>query len=194
MNRRAEVREQRHAAILTAAAAIIAERGYHSTRLEDIGQAVGISGPGLYRYVTGKEDLLGQILVDISVRLVAGAEAVVKRSESEGWSPNRTMRELINFHVNFAVTDPDRIRVQEREGRNLGDEALDTVRSLQRKYLDIWINTLMSAQPGLTREDARIKVQLAAGLINSSRHTVRRAGPERVRHLATEMATAGLGM
>lgn len=194
MNRRAEVREQRHAAILTAAVAIIADRGYHSTRLEDIGQAVGISGPGLYRYVTGKEDLLGQILIDISVRLVAGAEAVVKRSENEGWGSDQTMRELIDFHVNFAVTDPDRIRVQEREGRNLGDEARETVRSLQRKYLEMWIDTLRSAQPGLNREDARIKVQLAAGLINSSRHTVRWAGPERVRRLATEMAAAGLGM
>ena len=71
------MRERRHADILAAAAAMIADRGFHVTRLEDIGQAVGISGPGLYRYVSGKEDLLAQILVDISVRLVDGARAVL---------------------------------------------------------------------------------------------------------------------
>lgn len=188
MSRRAELRERRHAEIIAAAAAMIADRGFHVTRLEDVGQVVGISGPGLYRYVSGKDDMLAQILVDISVRLVDGARAVMDRSRAEEWAPDRTLRELLSFHVEFAVTEPDRIRVQEREIGNLAPQQREKVRSLQRMYISMWVETLRRSNPELTEDAARVRVQLAAGLINSSRHVVRWAGADAVRNEAMDMA------
>ena len=167
---------------------MIADRGFHVTRLEDVGQVVGISGPGLYRYVSGKDDMLAQILVDISVRLVDGARAVMDRSRTEEWAPDRTLRELLSFHVEFAVTEPDRIRVQEREIGNLAPQQREKVRSLQRMYISMWVETLRRSNPELTEEAARVRVQLAAGLINSSRHVVRWAGADAVRNEAMDMA------
>ena len=188
MSRRAELRERRHAEIIAAAAAMIADRGFHVTRLEDVGQVVGISGPGLYRYVSGKDDMLAQILVDISVRLVDGARAVMDRSRTEEWAPDRTLRELLSFHVEFAVTEPDRIRVQEREIGNLAPQQREKVRSLQRMYISMWVEALRRSNPDLTEDAARVRVQLAAGLINSSRHVVRWAGADAVRNEAMDMA------
>lgn len=188
MSRRAEIRERRHAEIIAAAAAMIADRGFHVTRLEDVGQVVGISGPGLYRYVSGKDDMLAQILVDISVRLVDGARAVMDRSRTEEWAPDRTLRELLSFHVEFAVTEPDRIRVQEREIGNLAPQQREKVRSLQRMYISMWVEALRRSNPDLTEDAARVRVQLAAGLINSSRHVVRWAGADAVRNEAMDMA------
>ncbi len=194
MSRRAELRERRHAEIIAAAAAMIADRGFHVTRLEDVGQVVGISGPGLYRYVTGKDDMLAQILVDISVRLVDGARAVMDRARTEEWEADRTLRELLSFHVEFAVTEPDRIRVQEREIGNLAPQQRDKVRSLQRMYMSMWVDALRRAKPELTESDARVRVQLAAGLINSSRHVVRWAGADAVRAAAMDMAIGAVGL
>ena len=188
MSRRAELRERRHAEIIAAAAAMIADRGFHVTRLEDVGQVVGISGPGLYRYVSGKDDMLAQILVDISVRLVDGARAVMDRSRAEEWAADRTLRELLSFHVEFAVTEPDRIRVQEREIGNLAPQQREKVRSLQRMYISMWVEALRRSNPELTEDAARVRVQLAAGLINSSRHVVRWAGADAVRNEAMDMA------
>lgn len=188
MSRRAELRERRHAEIIAAAAAMIADRGFHVTRLEDVGQVVGISGPGLYRYVSGKDDMLAQILVDISVRLVDGARAVMDRSRAEEWAPDRTLRELLSVHVEFAVTEPDRIRVQEREIGNLAPQQREKVRSLQRMYISMWVEALRRSNPELTEDAARVRVQLAAGLINSSRHVVRWAGADAVRNEAMDMA------
>lgn len=188
MSRRAELRERRHAEIIAAAAAMIADRGFHVTRLEDVGQVVGISGPGLYRYVTGKDDMLAQILVDISVRLVDGARAVMERARTEEWAADRTLRELLSFHVEFAVTEPDRIRVQEREIGNLAPQQREKVRSLQRMYISMWVEALRRSNPELTEDAARVRVQLAAGLINSSRHVVRWAGADAVRNEAMDMA------
>src|SRR5690606_39711700 len=70
----------RRAEILRAAAELFAARGYHGVSIEDLGRAVGTSGPALYRHFPGKEALLGAMLLDISERLAAqGAERSEER-------------------------------------------------------------------------------------------------------------------
>lgn len=194
MSRRAEARQRREAEILSAAAAIIAERGFHQTRLEDVGSAVGISGPALYRYFSGKEELLAQILIDISIRLVDGARAVNEKAKNQNWGPEETLRGLLAHHVHFAVTEPDRILVQEREGGNLAPEQSAKVRSLQRLYMVMWMDALRELHPELSSDDAQLRVQLAAGLINSSRHVLKWAGPAVTSSNTFEMALAVMGI
>ncbi|GAB3900977.1 hypothetical protein GCM10027612_63580 [Microbispora bryophytorum subsp. camponoti] len=71
----------RRAEILEAAAGLFAARGFHGVSIEDIGAAVGISGPALYRHFSGKEALLTEMLLDISERL---------REQGHGWPPPPT--------------------------------------------------------------------------------------------------------
>ena len=171
---REKAKEQRRRELLAAAASIMAERGFHQTRLGDVGAAVGISGPGIYR-------------------LVDGARAVITRHDQAGGAdPAAVLADLVDFHVEFAVTEPDRIRVQEREIGNLVAHALEKVRSLQRTYLSLWTDVLLQCRPDLDRAQARLRVQLVAGLINSSRHVIHWAGPDLVRDQATRMSLASL--
>lgn len=73
---RDRAKAERRTALLAAAARLFAERGFDGVTLEDIGAAVGVSGPAVYRHVAGKQALLGAILVDVSERLLAGGRAV----------------------------------------------------------------------------------------------------------------------
>lgn len=190
---REKAKEQRRRELLAAAASIMAERGFHQTRLGDVGAAVGISGPGIYRHFDGKDDLLAQVLIEISIRLVDGARAVITRHEEVGGvDPAAVLADLVDFHVEFAVTEPDRIRVQEREIGNLVAHALEKVRSLQRTYLSLWTDVLLQCRPDLDRAQARLRVQLVAGLINSSRHVIHWAGPDLARDQAARMSLASL--
>lgn len=190
---REKAKERRREELLAAAAEIIAERGFHQARLGDVGAAVGISGPGVYRHFASKEELLAQILIEISIRLIDGARDVLARHrDGDGEDPSAILRDLVAFHVEFAVTEPSRIRVQEREIRNLQANALEKVRSLQRTYLSLWTDVLMQCRPDLERKEARLRVQLAAGLINSSRHVIRWAGADMIREQASVMALASL--
>lgn len=66
----------RRAALLAAAARLFAERGFDGVTLGDIGEAAGVSGPAVYRHVSGKQALLGAILVDVSERLLRGGREV----------------------------------------------------------------------------------------------------------------------
>src|ERR1700742_5301777 len=74
----------RRSEILAAAAALFARRGFHGVTIDDIGAAVGMSGPGLYRHFPGKEAVLAQMLLAISERLLAeGSRRVVAAPDPE---------------------------------------------------------------------------------------------------------------
>jgi TetR/AcrR family transcriptional regulator, cholesterol catabolism regulator len=55
---RHHVQADRRADIVTKSAALFHERGYHSTSVNEIAEAVGISKPTLYHYMSGKEEIL----------------------------------------------------------------------------------------------------------------------------------------
>jgi len=50
--------DERPQEILDAALAVFAERGYRNTRLEDVGEAAGVTKGAIYHYFANKEDLL----------------------------------------------------------------------------------------------------------------------------------------
>ena len=104
---RDRAKADRQAAILHEAARLFAERGYSGVSLEDLGAAVGVSGPAVYRHFENKQALLGAILVGVSQRLRAGGRAVVEA----GGAPEEQLRAIIAFHVDFALADADVIRV-----------------------------------------------------------------------------------
>ena len=66
----------RGAQILRSAAQLFAKRGFHGVSISELGAAVGISGPALYRHFASKEALLSRMLVEVSERLLAGGTSL----------------------------------------------------------------------------------------------------------------------
>ncbi|GAA3724378.1 helix-turn-helix domain-containing protein [Gordonia hankookensis] len=167
--RRGQAKAARRAELLEAAARLMAAGGFAGVTLEDIGGAVGVSGPAMYRHFSSKTDLLDQMLVDISQRLHDGGAEVVAR----GGDPDQTLLELIRFHIDVLVTKPDLIAVQDRDLSSLTPAANHQVRSLQRRYVEQWVDVLLaldevSGDRLLSREEARVRVHATFGLLNSS--------------------------
>ena len=189
---RDRAKADRHAAILREAAALFAERGFSGVSLEDIGGAVGVSGPALYRHFANKQALLGAILVEVSERLLAGGRAVLSAHEA----PSDQLDAIIAFHVEFALRDADVIRVQDRDLASLSDDDRHTVRRLQREYVEVWIGILSTIHPERDEDDLRVRAHACFGLINSTPHTVRasrsRPGERDVRGILHSMARASL--
>lgn len=179
---RDRAKAERSDAILHAAARLFAARGYSGVSLEDIGAAVGVSGPAVYRHFAGKQALLGAILVKVSEDLINGGRQVVETIST----PDERMHGLISFHVDFALGNAEVIQVQDRDVAYLTEADRSAVRRLQRAYIELWMDTLSSLQlPGAagTDQDAlRLRVQACFGLINSTPHSTRAAAR---RHSAT---------
>ncbi|WP_091036258.1 TetR/AcrR family transcriptional regulator [Microbacterium oxydans] len=179
---RDRAKAERSDAILQAAARLFAARGYSGVSLEDIGAAVGVSGPAVYRHFAGKQALLGAVLVKVSADLMNGGRRVVESTPT----PDERMRELIAFHVDFALGNAEVIQVQDRDVAYLSEADRAAVRRLQRAYIELWMDALAPLQPagdsGADQEELRLRVQACFGLINSTPHSTRAAAR---RHSAT---------
>src|SRR5947207_10259577 len=95
--------------IMAAAAELFAHHGFHGVGIDDIGSAVGISGPALYRHFRSKDAMLGEMLTTISEVLLTGGQ---ERAEL-ATTPASTLDELVHFQVAFALDNPALITVQE---------------------------------------------------------------------------------
>lgn len=165
---RSQAKSDRRSQLIAAAERLIAEHGFLGVRLEDIGAAAGVSGPAIYRHFPNKEALLVELLVGISTRLLAGATDVVAGAE-----PTDALDGLVDFHLDFVFTEPDLIRIQDRDLAQLPVAAMRQVRRAQRQYVEIWVDVLRSLDDDLDEDDARLMAHAAFGLLNSTPHSVR---------------------
>ncbi|MBB1244823.1 TetR/AcrR family transcriptional regulator [Streptomyces durbertensis] len=117
--------------ILREAARLFAERGFHGVGVDEIGAAVGISGPGLYRHFAGKDAMLAELLVGISERLHDGGRMRLAETTGTGGSPERALDALIEGHIDFALDDRALITLHDRELDRLRDDDRKRVRRLQ---------------------------------------------------------------
>ncbi|AQA04378.1 TetR family transcriptional regulator [Mycobacterium sp. MS1601] len=170
--RRSQAKSDRRSLLLKAAERQFAERGFLSVRLEDIGAAANVSGPAIYRHFPNKEAMLVELLVGISTRLHNGGRAVVNQVET----PEAALTGLIDFHLDFALGEPDLIRIQDRDLSQLPAAALRQVRRSQRQYVEVWVHVLQQVHPGLAEADARLMAHAAFGLINSTPYSTKPVG------------------
>jgi AcrR family transcriptional regulator len=175
--------------ILETAAELFARRGFHGVSVADLGAACGVSGPALYKHFPSKDAMLAEMLVSISDELLRVGRA---RSRDEH-DPQRALAALVDWHVEFALHNKPLIVVQDRDWDSLPDEARERVRSLQRRYVDLWVSRMQEAEPGLPRAEARARAHATFGLINSTPHSA--LLPERQMHtLLASMALRALGV
>jgi len=163
---------RRREQILDVAAKLFARHGFHGVSIADLGAAVGVSGPALYRHFPGKEALLAELLIGISEHLLAGGQDIAARSAD----PYETLDALIAFQADFAQREPELIVVQDRDLANLPPTSRRRVRQLQRTYVEIWVDTLRRMHPDLPADRARIAAHGAFGLLNSTPHISPRDG------------------
>jgi len=187
-NPRSRRKSDRRLQLLGAAEHLFAERGFLAVRLEDIGAAAGVSGPAIYRHFPNKESLLVELLVGISTRLLAGARAVQSREADAG----AALDGLIDFHLDFALGEPDLIRIQDRDLAYLPTAAERQVRRAQRQYVEIWVGVLRRVEPQLAESDARLMAHAAFGLLNSTPHSLKPDGAARSRAVMRAMTVAAL--
>ncbi|MEW1635693.1 TetR/AcrR family transcriptional regulator [Streptomyces sp. NPDC093801] len=153
--------------ILREAARLFAERGFHGVGVDEIGAAVGISGPGLYRHFAGKDAMLAELLVGISERLLTGGR---RRVEEAADDPRALLASLVEGHIDFALDDRALITLHDRELDRLRDEDRKLVRQLQRQYVELWVAVVRELHPEVGEAEVRVAVHAVFGLLNSTPH------------------------
>jgi len=177
----------RRAEILGAAAELFARRGYPGVSIGDLGRAVGLTGPALYRHFSGKEAVLAEMLLDISERLLA--EGVRRAADPD---PGRALDALLHWHIAFALDNPALITVHERELDNVPEPQRHRIRRLQRAYVEEWVAVLRRLHPRQPDERIRAAVHACFGLLNSTPRSATELDRPAMAALLHTMARAAL--
>jgi AcrR family transcriptional regulator len=117
-------------AIRAAALALFAERGYRATGMADIGAALGIRGPSLYRHVRSKHALLHDIMLATMHALIAEQTAAL----AAGPDIVVQVRRMVEAHVRFHAGHREEAFVGNRELDNLEPDARAEVLALRARY------------------------------------------------------------
>jgi AcrR family transcriptional regulator len=168
--------------ILLAAMDLFALRGYHQVTIDDLGDAVGFTGPSLYRYFASKIDILVELFVYVVDKLSASAEGII----SGGGSDIDKLLQLVDLEISFALGSPGYVRVYLQEEHNLPAVEHANYRKKADKYTQIWIDQLKKVQPGLSADQAKIATVSAIGAISfvASRQWVEVHSPGALRQAA----------
>jgi len=174
--------------ILAAAAGLFARRGYHGVSIDDIGAAVGMSGPGLYRHFPGKEAVLSEMLLRISRQLLDEGSRRVEAAPDAAAALDAVLR----WHIDFALGQPSLITVQGRELGNVPQPARRQIRRLQRLYVEEWVTVLSEMIPRAPQARLRTATHAVFGLLNSTPHSASELAPDAMADLLYTMARAAL--
>lgn len=96
-----EQREGKRLSILRAAARIFAERGYHTTSVAEVAEALGVSKPFLYYYLKNKEDILFECSRIATAQLGDVLEEV-RAARGTAWE---RLRQLFRGYARVMSTD-----------------------------------------------------------------------------------------
>lgn len=157
--------------LLAEAGRLFGERGYLATGLADVGQAAGVTGPGVYSHFESKEALVDAALerayhaawLDLHAALDASA------------TPGEALDRLLASYAGFAHRQPYLVAsLVSDPGGPTGDW-----RRRQREYVAEWDALLQADRPGLAPAVAQVLVRAtltSIGNLSRMRRQVGRPG------------------
>jgi AcrR family transcriptional regulator len=149
--------------ILDAATRLFSERGFTETGIDEIGAAIGVTGPAVYRYFARKEDLL----VAVVDRAVEHATGLAEAARAGAQSPDDTLRRLLDGAVAVCIADRALTAIYWHEARYLPAPQRRRVERVQRDMIEDFADILRDARPELNPSEARMAVYAAASLMRS---------------------------
>jgi AcrR family transcriptional regulator len=179
---------QRRQRLLTATADLVARHGFHSVGIADIGAAAGVTGSAIYRHFKDKTELLVALFDDVVDELLVRADDV----SAQFSAPEQVLDALVRHHVDFALRERALIAVYSQESHNLPDSDRSRLRRNQRTYVLLWSSALRQSRPELSDDEARTRVQVTFGLLNSVSNFPNRLSGEALAVLLHSMASAAL--
>ena len=150
--------------LLTAAVDLFRRRGFRGVGIDEIGEAVGITGSAVYRHFDAKTDILVDAYDRAGARVAVGADEALAGAHS----PVEALAGLTGSYARVALDNVDLIVVTSREGAALPATEQARFRRRRRALRDTWVGVLRQARPDLSEPEARLLVATTLALVNSA--------------------------
>lgn len=158
--RRTSVRRRE---LIEAAARLFAARGYYAVTVDDLGEALGISGPALYRHFPSKQALL----VAVFDQVIEMQREQLAEALSEAADPSGALEAMVRLHVRFAVEQRETMAVWRQEFHHLPEADSWRLRRSQRLYVEEWVHVVHELRSDLDDASVRALVHGVLSLLQS---------------------------
>jgi AcrR family transcriptional regulator len=153
---------QRREEIIAAAIQLFSRKGYTNTSIWDISAALGLTGPAMYRYFGGKEQILVAALDDNWERLSRSMARVVQLP------PTECLTELVREYTAMTVDDGIYFLLWANERHSLPASYVEHCKRKQHLYISEWESLLRAVRQELSEEQAHLLVHAAFALMHST--------------------------
>ena len=184
--RRAEKEDQ----LLEAATHLFKEKGYHSTSMQELADAVGMQKGSLYYYIEGKEELLHRLME----RATSFMAAQIDEIYASNLPPARKLRWALETHAATMMDHLDLVAVYLHEYRNLPPKRLAEALSVRKHYEQVLMQIV---EDGIASGEFRaVNVKMAVfgmlGMLNWTHQWFSPDGPFSSSEVATMLADFAL--
>lgn len=138
------------------------KQGYRETTMGEIAAAAGVPTSGIYRYFSGKRDILTAVFRRAADRVAQDLSTAVSAQDAD---PAAALRRLVAAYVASSFANPELGYVYYTERVNLPHADQTRLRDVQRATVNTWVELLCDARPQLNQAHARFAVHAAMALV-----------------------------
>ncbi|MFD5177018.1 TetR/AcrR family transcriptional regulator [Nocardia sp. NPDC058379] len=165
-------RTVRRERILAAAAHLFTDHGFPGVSIDDIGAAVGITGPAVYHYFDSKAQLLDEIVR----RHDEWVHLLVTHALAHGRDPGEALRTLTRNFARFGVDEPDLLAITVSQTRYLPSAAEHRYRQVRQDGIGRWARLLRALRPEVAPPVARMLIRAVTTVVIEAVRNPRLAG------------------
>jgi AcrR family transcriptional regulator len=151
----------RYEALLDESMRLFNLNGYRDTGMEDIAAAVGMPASGIYRYFSGKSDILAAAFRRAADRLSADTSAITATIDD----PEDALTAVIDAYVARSFDNPELESVYYSERLNMSVSDQKILRNMQRSTVEAWVELVVAVRPEWTPGQARFAVHASMSLV-----------------------------
>lgn len=116
--------------IIRAAAILFKEKGYKATSMRELASKVGVEAASLYNHISGKDQLLKEICLNVSNKYHSHIDELGKLAGAG----TGKVEKVIRFHVKEMIDNYEFVFVTDQNWRQLKEPGLSQCRDLRRSY------------------------------------------------------------
>lgn len=158
---RAPADSSKYEALLTESMWLFNIKGYRETSMEEIAAAVGMPASGIYRYFSGKSDILAAAFRRAADRLSAELATITSTYPD----PEDALTAIIDAYVERSFDQPELDYVYYTERLNMTAADQKILRNMQRATVESWVDLVVAVRPEWTPGQARFAVHAAMSLV-----------------------------
>ena len=103
--------------IIDVASQLFKEKGYNAVSMRDIAQEMGIKAASLYNHITGKQEILSTIILEVAEKFTNGMKKVMMEKSSSILK----IQKIIELHIGITINYPEGMATLNNDWMHLND-------------------------------------------------------------------------